>query len=1213
MKYTFSTRIILSLLLTLFWQGNVFSEELSVEIKITPEAENLPFHVDFEAIITGGSAPYKITWNFGDGSSSTSKKTNHLYRSVGIYEVLLFVICSGQQMKVVSKKIRVSGNTIPRQIDSDSAIFEYYRNNNINCMIEDNYDPNLFWIGTDSGLIKYSKKTGEEKFYNNVMKSVNSLLQLSDGSILFGCTIPSGSTQSLVFKKNSNDECIPQDNINKYFSNIFTFYGEITAVPMTPPWPNLSINSLVQSSNGLIWIGTNGYGLHSYDIKNNKWFFFRNICNAINSIVQSIDTIWIGTMYGLFEISNDYNLKRHQDQFDITSIFCTTEDSMWVGTYWNGLWHFNNHNNIWTKFGSDFFSLVRDSIGDDVNSIVQTENNDLWIGTRNGLLHFSDERKQWNFFNQNNSNLLSNSISNLMILSSGDILIGYGNDKFTIYNSLSNIFYNYHLQENSIPSNFIYYISNSKHDDKIWIYGDNGLYNFSYKNNKYENRSFILDLIQEKKYSQSINCILETNDENTWLGTKKGLIRFNSDFSKSEYYTTSNSNIPSNDITCIEQSYDESIWIGTRDGMARFDYKTCIWDIYKADNSFLLSNKIQDILCTYKNEIWIGTDKGLIRYIYNQNEWFFFNTMNSELITDNIRSIVQDYDGSIWILTKSNDFYYDEQIKLTRFIPQSYDWTFIDIKTIIDTQTMFKELNMNIIQTSDGSLWINTLQEMIKINFPKTSQSPGQLILISGGGAAKQNTIWYTTKRISDLCYRVFSNRNFSNSDIYYMSPVKWADINGDGYDDHVIDCPPDNEDRNLTIEDVKHAITEWAVSSYIPNKPLYIYIIDHGYPDDGKNGPSFLLAPQAPLYASKLNELINTYEEKTSNQVIIINESCYSGEFIEYLKKSGRMVISATDNMIVNYCINGTNSFSDFFLRELYDNKTIGDAFANAVDLIKNHKFTYNQVPKFDDNGDGIYDHKDGVIAYNKRLGGDFVIGAPWPEILTIKYDQISEHAFSFSVTTNIKMKHVWVTVQSPDYKPSFEDNYQHIELEQFHLIDEDDDMLYNGRYYQFNKPGTYILTFYVKDRFNNVDVSLPLEIYIAEKGRGSIESKIDFVMDGFDISLNSSNNNTNLTVCVLETKQKTLVNNDGTFELHGINEGNYTIQLLTSNNWPIYQMENIQVNSRKRTQLPILKVPFTELQKSMFQCLNNNDGKIGLDDVIKTLQMLSGAKPIF
>lgn len=71
--------------------GGTPSEPLRANAQADVMAGLAPLTVKFTANLTGGTEPYNISWNFGDGNLSTEVSPTHVYASPGIYDVLLAV------------------------------------------------------------------------------------------------------------------------------------------------------------------------------------------------------------------------------------------------------------------------------------------------------------------------------------------------------------------------------------------------------------------------------------------------------------------------------------------------------------------------------------------------------------------------------------------------------------------------------------------------------------------------------------------------------------------------------------------------------------------------------------------------------------------------------------------------------------------------------------------------------------------------------------------------------------------------------------------------------------------------------------------------------------------------------------------------------------------------------------------------------------------
>ena len=414
----------------------------------------------------------------------------------------------------------------------------------------------------------------------------------------------------------------------------------------------------------------------------------------------------------------------------------------------------------------------------------------------------------------------------------------------------------------------------------------------------------------------------------------------------------------------------------------------------------------------------------------------------------------------------------------------------------------------------------------------------GRLILIAGGGAEKSNTLWPVTKELVTSVYRNFSLRGFTDEDIWFMSPQD-IDYNGDGFYDRVVDSPPLNENRNITLSDVEYAVKNWAADAHIPGIPLYIWLIDHGYPDDGTHGPWFVISPGQALYADALDSMTDTYESLADNsRVIVVNESCYSGQFLSPLKKPERIVITASDSKTVNYSNLGANSFTNLFLQMLFENNTLLTGFGKAADYLTRDRLTENQHPQLDDNGDGKYDQYDGMLAASMKLGSDFAMGAPWPRIFSAERKDISENQIAFAVSVNAHMKRVWATVQPPGYVPDMSGDYQYIDLETFDFSDSDDNMVYDGTYADFSRNGTYIVRFYARDQFGNTAVAEAMEIMIGTAEPGDVNG---------DGSVNLADAVLALKICADIPVSGTEINTDaavGSNSVIGIQEAVYVLR---------------------------------------------------------------------
>ena len=231
-------------------------------------------------------------------------------------------------------------------------------------------------------------------------------------------------------------------------------------------------------------------------------------------------------------------------------------------------------------------------------------------------------------------------------------------------------------------------------------------------------------------------------------------------------------------------------------------------------------------------------------------------------------------------------------------------------------------------------------------------QNYGSLIIVAGGGKTETNTLWPTTAVLTDKIYHTFKVRGFSDDDIYFMTPKIFKDLNGDGFDDKIID------QTEMTKSKLLSAITEWA-KVQPTNGPLFIYLNDHGYKK------KFQIYPKEVITAADLNSMLDYFQNETGRPVVVIFEACHSGTFIEDIQGENRIIITSSDQG--PSFLNPKISFSQFFVDSIYDQGGISQAFTKSKTTLEEMGSPYStQSPqiKLGDALDNIYVVSQSVIA---------------------------------------------------------------------------------------------------------------------------------------------------------------------------------------------------------------------------------------------------------
>jgi hypothetical protein len=271
----------------------------------------------------------------------------------------------------------------------------------------------------------------------------------------------------------------------------------------------------------------------------------------------------------------------------------------------------------------------------------------------------------------------------------------------------------------------------------------------------------------------------------------------------------------------------------------------------------------------------------------------------------------------------------------------------------------------------------------------------------------------------------------------------------------------------------VQDAITVWAQDGgrVGPGKPLFLYMIDHGFGDEfcasGCGAGQVVTPPD-------LNEWLDALEGATSvDQVNVVIEACQSGSFIDRpggdvtsgLGKTGRVIITSTGPDNNAYASADGAYFSDAFFSCAADSGSLKACFDQAGAAVATTGV--NQTPWLDDNGDGLSDAGDGAVAQNRYMTNFFSSIRP----------QIGDVALARSgadglLTATVEegaeeVALVWATV----YPPGFQEPANVTLNLNVPTVRLDPDPSAPGRYTfnytnGFAQEGDYRIVFYAQDR---------------------------------------------------------------------------------------------------------------------------------------------------
>jgi hypothetical protein len=350
-----------------------------------------------------------------------------------------------------------------------------------------------------------------------------------------------------------------------------------------------------------------------------------------------------------------------------------------------------------------------------------------------------------------------------------------------------------------------------------------------------------------------------------------------------------------------------------------------------------------------------------------------------------------------------------------------------------------------------------------------------RVILVVGGST--NDARWAGIDNMARLAYGTFRSRRFDKEAIYYMSPVGFEDVDHDG---------PNDVTALPTLANLQNAITIWASNA----NQLTVYLIGQG-----TNG-LFRLNASETLSSAQLKNWLDVYQASNA-QASVVMDFAGSGAFIAGLTplpgQRRISVASSQPNQDSLFSNGGVISFSLFFLNDVFSGYDIGHAFARARDWIRQVSGQLHQQPLLDDDGNGISDKKDGLLAQGRHIGTAFRTGADAPVIGTVMpnaalNDNTAMVLWVSDVTDVEGISNVWCVTTSPDYAGIGD-------LPETNLTWNAVTGRYEVLWTDFTQPGTYVCTFFARDNLGELSSPQQAEVTVTnanETDGSSIQATI-------------------------------------------------------------------------------------------------------------------------
>ncbi|MFH0755939.1 MAG: two-component regulator propeller domain-containing protein [Bacteroidota bacterium] len=446
------------------------------------------------------------------------------------------------------------------------------------------------WIGTNRGLNIILDPNGEQcKIINavnkplnpNLLPSIYDIMQTSRGEMLVACVmgvyriIRNGDTfEELLLPETSGIQIFQlledskgsvwaasNNNLNRSLFRISPDIGKTEVFKSGDHDPYMfggtKVMGMCESRTGLLWIGTEKNGIYNVDLNARR---FRTINNVPGR--------------GLFISNNEvYSIYEDNDQF------------LYVGTKIQ-LNRINLRDGT-TRLYHNQFDLKRD--------------------------------RSWEYARE----LPANLVGVMEPAPDGKIWMGAFDYKVSLYDPQKERFLNFHLNEFD-PAAFQLWSLRSicvTRDQRVYFGGTgNGLCRLRKGELAFDYFPVVNTGDHSGTNDAHIQNIYEDSEGILWLGTLRGgLNRFDPKtgmFSHLVHDPDNPLSISNNAVKCIlepEIFGEEILWIGTNRGMNKFNKRTGEFKAYTMKNG-LPSNTIHGILEDKVGNLWLSTNKGLVQF-----------------------------------------------------------------------------------------------------------------------------------------------------------------------------------------------------------------------------------------------------------------------------------------------------------------------------------------------------------------------------------------------------------------------------------------------------------------------------------------------------------------------------------------------------------------------------------------------------------------------
>lgn len=493
-------------------------------------------------------------------------------------------------------------------------------------------DGDLIAVGTRKGLFIYNAKEDKTIPIKSLDKEVAKIIENSNFSALstYKEQLYAGSSNGLLIINIKTHEAKMPSNSKFKGKNIMSLATDVHG----------KIWICSNSDNILMSWDTKKDTISIYDdifdIGNEAHPFYAN-----GVAVDNQNNVWVtSAQNGLFRYddkSNNFtkilrNLNIHSSPSEnfYRCIFKDNKGWMWLGMKVEGINYFNPEPSIFTTI-LPFPASIQENLSIEGRAVTIDKSGFYWFGNHDGVTRYDHQTSTYKVFrNEKNKKkvLHSNTVKSIHCDRENNIWIGTGNGVNKYISKTGKMTF---IDQKDLPTSFYNSINEDKTGNLWFCTNDSAtLYTYNLKTKKYSNIASHPVLKKFVRYTP-VSYFIEDSKGRYWISfSRKAVVSYDTQSNALKYYSATDSStnrITSNLVFDIKEDKDGVIWLAGQQGLSSIDTRTNTIHNYTYRKG--LPGSVGGPLCIdSKDRIWAGISGGLTMIGEDRKTINYFNKNN---------------------------------------------------------------------------------------------------------------------------------------------------------------------------------------------------------------------------------------------------------------------------------------------------------------------------------------------------------------------------------------------------------------------------------------------------------------------------------------------------------------------------------------------------------------------------------------------------------